>query len=77
MEDWVFGVVGCGDSMLGGFGFLWGGMFDFCILLNSLFDAISLTWVLQHRGKEGVVEVRGREACDTFYSHHCFIFPRA
>ena len=46
VDDCVLGVIGCGEAMLGGLGFLGGGMSDFCILLGSLCDAIPITWVL-------------------------------
>ena len=46
MEDWVLGVAGWGEGILGGLGFFGGGFWVFCILLGSLCDAIPLTWVL-------------------------------
>lgn len=55
-------MVGREEGMLGGLRFLGTGVGELCILLSSAFDAMLLTWVLRHRGKEGMVGVRVREA---------------
>ena len=54
VEAWDFGELR-GWTELGVTGglFLCVGRETFVLLLNSAFAAILLTWVLQHRGKEG------------------------
>ena len=60
-------MVGREEGMLGGLRFLGTGVGELCILLSSAFDAMLLTWVLRHRGKEGMVEVRVREAMSPLF----------